>query len=396
MSRHKKWVPFPYHTLNYKAAEEWLNQRAEEGWQVEDHFPLLRLVKLVRHDGPTVRYCMDLFQPNQPGDADYLALCRQAGWAPVLELAHMRLFVSQPGQRPAPIQTDSGLELGRFEGTYLWKAIRGALVPLSLLMFFCVALWVAHFIKAYAVARLHLELARSWWGLVSAVVLVLCICSAVWQIVSVVRYWRRGRKAVRAGQPLPVSRPCRAKWRDQIRIVGDGLWLTAIVALLVWRFAPPGGQRADAPFVSLEGEPVVLGTDVGLSALPSSALSHDVSPLMRYTGAEQNVLFFGRGSAVFSLNADHYRCISEDLARWTVKQLQISAGAENLQPDFQWIDLGFDESWLYTFDPNDWSPEPQAILVLRQGNTAVKLEGPVDWTAPDIRAMLWERLQLEE
>ncbi len=396
MSKHKKWVPFPYHTLNYKAAEEWLNQRAEEGWQVEDHLAPLQLIKLARRDGPTVRYCMDLFQPNQPGDADYLSLCRQAGWTPVLELANMRLFVSQPGQRPAPIQTDSGLELERFEATYLWKALRGPLVPLSLLLLLCAAFWVMHFTKAYAVARFHLELARSWQVLVSGVGLALCIASTAWQIVSVVRYWRRGRRAVQAGQPLPVHRLHRTGWWERLRVVGNGLLLIAAIAILVWRFAPSGDQKADTPFVSLAGEPVVQGADVGLSAYPQSALSHEVSPLMRYTGAEQDVLFTSRGSAVFSLDTDHYRCASEGLAHWAVGQLRVSAGSENVQPAFTSVDLGFDESWLWVWEPNDWTPDPQATLVLRQGNTTVRLHGPVDWTDPDIRAMLWERLQLEE
>ena len=45
--------------------------------------------------------------------------------------------------------------------------------------------------------------------------------------------------------------------------------------------------------------------------------------------------------------------------------------------------LGFDQSW-----------SGDHFLLLRQGDTVVLLQGPADWTDPDIRAILWAQLEL--
>ena len=52
------------------------------------------------------------------------------------------------------------------------------------------------------------------------------------------------------------------------------------------------------------------------------------------------------------------------------------------------VELGFDESWLY--DGGDWQS-----LLFRQGNVVVSVEGPVDFTAPDILSVILERIDQE-
>ncbi len=52
------------------------------------------------------------------------------------------------------------------------------------------------------------------------------------------------------------------------------------------------------------------------------------------------------------------------------------------------VELGFDESWLY--DGGDWQS-----LLFRLDNVVVSVEGPVDFTDPDILSAVLERIDQE-
>lgn len=401
MSRNKKWVPFPYLTSDYKAAEEWLNQRAEEGWQVAAANSYFRLVKLVRREGPVVRYCVDLFEPNQPEESDYLDLCREAGWTPVAEVQSMRLFASQPGASPAPIQTDSEIELRRFEGKYFWRQCRGILLSLGFFLVLLSVMIVNGVLQPFNLARMALELLYNWWELFLPAIGLIFFPIWVWQVAAQITYWRRGRRAIKAGAPLPVPDPRQARRRAWPQFLAIPLVFLMLAFQLLRFFLPSTDSRrltADER-TGLRDKPIVFAQDVGLEYDEDySQWEAASSPLARHSRFVDTVAFTtpGRGTACFGLTTEYFRLPSEGMAAWAAEVLLDYSYVLNFDPTFTPVDLGFDESWLYTFEPNDLSPEPQAILVLRQGSTAAKLEGPVDWTAPDIRAMLWERLQLEE
>ncbi|MFQ8759527.1 MAG: DUF2812 domain-containing protein [Intestinimonas sp.] len=122
MHKTERWVLFPYLAMDYKAAEDWLNQQARAGWRVASFDLRGWTVYLLPADRPDIRYCVDLSGEKARNQESYLALCHEAGWGLVETVRSMNVFCTLPGADPAPIQTDPGLERDRFERIYFWKS----------------------------------------------------------------------------------------------------------------------------------------------------------------------------------------------------------------------------------------------------------------------------------
>ena len=122
MHKTERWVLFPYLAMDYKAAEDWLNQQARAGWRVASFDLKGWTVYLLPADRPDIRYCVDLSGERARNQESYLALCHEAGWGLVETVRSMNVFCTLPGADPAPIQTDPGLERDRFERIYFWKS----------------------------------------------------------------------------------------------------------------------------------------------------------------------------------------------------------------------------------------------------------------------------------
>lgn len=135
------WKQFPFRSMDRLAAQEFLNQMAGQGWELEriESFGFARFRRSERAD---LAYCLDWTAPSLPESEGYLRLLSDAGWEPVLKWGSLNVYASRPGTRPAPIQTDPEIEYERFRkkaGGQLWALIFAlclSLVPLGL---WCVA-----------------------------------------------------------------------------------------------------------------------------------------------------------------------------------------------------------------------------------------------------------------
>mgnify|MGYP003161072466 FL=1 len=97
MHKTERWVLFPYLAMDYKAAEDWLNQQARAGWRVASFDLKGWTVYLLPADRPDIRYCVDLSGEKARNQESYLALCHEAGWGLVETVRSMNVFCTLPG-----------------------------------------------------------------------------------------------------------------------------------------------------------------------------------------------------------------------------------------------------------------------------------------------------------
>ncbi len=111
-----KWGFFPFDAMDYKAAQAYLDKKAEQGWVME-HLYLKWFARFVPAEG---RYhCVDLDTPHVFDDNldwNYVEFCEDAGWELVTNIRSMLVFRSKLGHHPTPLQTDTELEAEQF-----WK-----------------------------------------------------------------------------------------------------------------------------------------------------------------------------------------------------------------------------------------------------------------------------------
>lgn len=124
------------------------------------------------------------------------------------------------------------------------------------------------------------------------------------------------------------------------------------------------------PPEELAAQPLVLAEDLGLSPAETEGARRRSSPFL--TELEQE-------TEAGWLYQTRWDCRSSWAADRMVQGTLAAYGGWGLRP----VDLGFDQSW-----------SGEHFLLLRQGDTVVCLQGPADWTDPEIRAILWTQLEL--
>jgi len=137
----RKWGFFPFDAMDYKAAQAYLDKKADDGW-VLDKLYLKRFARFVPAEGRYHSVDLDLTQIMDDGpDIDYIQLCEDAGWELVTNIRSMLIFRSKLGQHPVPLQTDTELEAEQFWKKHVRKnwlitlVTLLILVPLILLLF---------------------------------------------------------------------------------------------------------------------------------------------------------------------------------------------------------------------------------------------------------------------
>lgn len=123
---------FPYWPLDYKAAQDYLDRKAAQGW-VLDNLLLGRLAEFVPAEGR--RHFVDVCSYAGFGaDYDYIQLCSDAGWEliPPTDLHDMVIFRSKLGMDPQPIQSDPAFEWREFSR----KQVRHRLIYKGVLLLF--------------------------------------------------------------------------------------------------------------------------------------------------------------------------------------------------------------------------------------------------------------------
>ncbi len=353
---------FPYEAINYKAAQAWLDRRAERGWALKRVW-LGCVALLQRAEAP--RHFVDLDARggfDGDVDADYLQLCADAGWELVQNLRGMLLFRSAPGKSPVPIQTDSGIEWERFWEKYRPR-FRNILVTLLCLGLLAVALALPSRRNFTAMLALNS-------GLLYALYVVLMIAYIALEWVHSRWYLARCRRSGRVEDPGPAA-----------AVLGSLCWLRVPILCLCLLFMvlePFAGKTVDldwypmneeytATVEACRGWPVVMASDLGLpDSEDSRRLEGFRSPLMDFL--EYRELTDGEGPdvPVYILTTERYDCLSESLAKWAVRRRrEETRNGAFLWGELEWEPapgLGFDECYIC---------RDGSYLLFRQGGTVV-------------------------
>ena len=130
----RKWGFFPFDAMDYKAAQDYLDKKADDGW-VLDKLYLKRFARFVPAEGRYHSVDLDLTQIMDDGpDIDYIQLCEDAGWDMVINVRSMLVFRSKPGKHPVPLQTDGEMEAEQFWKKHVRKNWLITLVTLLILV----------------------------------------------------------------------------------------------------------------------------------------------------------------------------------------------------------------------------------------------------------------------
>lgn len=379
-------LPFAY--LNYlvpdaKALEAVLNRRAAAGWALQWLFGGLAFFR--RTERTDLRYCVELRTPKKDPDElgepdqDYLDLCEDAGWALADQTAAFRIFAAKPGTDPLPLQTDSALDYEEHWKAALREARWSALgLPLLLAV-------------QLLLRQLFPRGVFHWWEVFlsagSMVLLFLLAAALAWELgyfAFLGRFRRRCRRAAEAGEDLPVPRP----WAARLRGLAEGLWLPLLALAVVLSLLPDlGGGRINAVTYPGDEYPLVRAEDLGFPRSDSGYLLWEGTGLLRHGEA----ITFSKEGTVRSV---YYSCRWEWLAERVANDLLQEEHDDKalhfhdpiaLSPA---AGLGLTHCWLY--DGGGWQS-----LLFRLGNVVVSVEGPVDFTDPDILNVVMDRVSQE-
>ena len=371
----ENWVLFPFLPMDYKAAEVWLNQKAAQGWQYANETTLWGyLICLRRTERTDLRYCVDI--SGGTADQDYRDFLEQAGWVWEGTVRCMDLFSSLPDAAPVPIQTDADLERQRFGRRYFWRTwltnLAVSLAAVALLVWF-----FGYQMPPTDLPLFFLSLLSSWWGLFRLALLPILLVSILWELTALPLYYFRSRR-----EGLPDADP-KGAWRRGVAEFTVSMLVKLLLILNVLLSFLPGleGAYDYQERETLRNEPLVMAEDVGLTYSSSGVDlgSHTGTILVERWDYRELAERINAQSGW--LRTDLYRCCSKGLASWAAQAL--------MEDDpFTPVALDFEESWICRPDPTDI----YTVLVLREGKTALRLSGPVDWTAEEYRGILEELL----
>lgn len=372
------WGLFPYETIDYKAAQAWLEKRGAAGLRLNGIY-LRTLARFRREDAP-VHYFVDV---DCGEGEDYLRLCADAGWEPVADVRGMTVFVSRPGERPVPIQTDPAMEGRRFLRRYLLKNV---LLTLGLLL--AVAALAAGLALLGPGGTNWTELFLMNSNLLLPVWLLVAVAALAWDIPATILCWRRVRRAAAAGEEAPVPGAFRSRLRGILGLLPQVLWLLYLLATLVELLLGLGGGRQTelpegAPRAVYQSCPILMPEDMGVEPEGWVHLRRNrsflVPELIQYTelvrGEEQTQIF----------ETDRYRCRWEWTARLLLQALRADSAAGRSgtlagKLEFVPVDMEFDEAY---------ATEEGHYLLLRQGAVVVLLHGgDTQLTDPGVRTQL--------
>lgn len=188
-----KWTFMAFSRGDFKTLERYLNEQAEQGWELDKVGIFTRWKRTQRRD---LTYCIDLAKPKQNREArlDYTELCAEGGWELTAFTGSMYIFKSRPGAELIPIHTDPELERKQYNRYYIWNTILSVLV-LVLYFGFLVGMGAAlggdfrgyfgglKYQSLYNWTVLFLPAAMPLWGI-----------WAVWKLADFVRAVLKGRR----------------------------------------------------------------------------------------------------------------------------------------------------------------------------------------------------------
>ena len=355
---------FRYTIEDAKAAQAELDQRAEQGWELEEVGLFTATFRRAEHPRPCwvepARW-KSVRRKDEDARADYLALCDEAGWELISEDGGLFYFRAREGRNPAPIQTDAGME---WEDVWK-KALRGQLSNM---------LYVVIYGAVWNGARFLQDRPRVWElflsnaALAAQGLLLLLLALELFLAARVLRYRIKCRRAAAEGESFPVPRRAAARLRGASSLI---FWAVLAVCLIML-------------LASTDYESRFLTDGSGYTQESHSVL-----------GDYQEFLVYDeRGNRLWVERAD---CRAGWLADWICGDFRASEGdAKRVRREFHWhgavipreAELGFDEAWIYSI--GEYSG-----LILRDGDQVARIEAEgVDLTSAetlaDIRAWLAE------
>ena len=355
---------FRYTIEDAKAAQAELDQRAEQGWELEEVGLFTATFRRAEHPRPCwvepARW-KSWSEKDENSRADYLALCGEAGWELISEDGGLFYFRAREGRNPAPIQTDAGME---WEDVWK-KALRGQLSSM---------LYVVIYGAVWNGARFLQDRPRVWElflsnaALAAQGLLLLLLALELFLAARVLRYRIKCRRAAAEGESFPVPRRAAARLRGASSLI---FWAVLAVCLIML-------------LASTDYESRFLTDGSGYTQESHSVL-----------GDYQEFLVYDeRGNRLWVERAD---CRAGWLADWICGDFRASEGdAKRVRREFHWhgavipreAELGFDEAWIYSI--GEYSG-----LILRDGDQVARIEAEgLDLTSAEtlgaIRAWLAE------
>ena len=356
---------FRYAIEDAKAAQAELDQRAEQGWELEEVGFFTATFRRSAHPRPCwvepARW-KSWSEKDENSRADYLALCGEAGWELISEDGGLFYFRAREGTDPAPIQTDAGVE---WEDVWK-KALRGQLSSM---------LYVVIYGFVWSGARFLLNRPRVWElflsnaALAAQGLLTILLAMELFLVARVLRYRVRCRRAAEEGESFPVPRRAAARLRGASSWI---FWVVLAVSLAVL-------------LTSTDYESRFLTDGSGYTRESHSVLGD----------YREFLVYDERGNRLWVERAD---CRTSWLADWICGDFRASEGdAKRVRREVHPHDgavipreaeLGFDKAWIYSI--GEYSG-----LILRDGDQVARIEAEgLDLTSAetlaDIRAWLAE------
>ena len=355
---------FRYTIEDAKAAQAELDQRAEQGWELEEVGLFTATFRRAEHPRPCwvepARW-KSWSEKDENSRADYLALCGEAGWELISEDGGLFYFRAREGRNPAPIQTDAGME---WEDVWK-KALRGQLSSM---------LYVVIYGAVWNGARFLQDRPRVWElflsnaALAAQGLLFLLLALELFLTVRVLRYRVKCRRAAAEGESFPVPRRAAARLRGASSLI---FWAVLAVCLIML-------------LASTDYESRFLTDGSGYTRESHSVLGD----------YREFLVYDERGNRLWVERAD---CRAGWLADWICGDFRASEGdADRVRREFHWhgavipreAELGFDKAWIYSI--GEYSG-----LILRDGDQVARIEAEgLDLTGAEtlgaIRAWLAE------
>lgn len=354
---------FHYTIEDAKAAQAELDQRAEQGWELEEVGLFTATFRRAEHPRPCwvepARW-KSWSEKDENSRADYLALCGEAGWELISEDGGLFYFRAREGMNPAPIQTDAGVE---------WEDVwKKALADQAWNLLYIAVSWAICAIGRYLRDQPRLwELFLSNLAMAAQLLLLLWLGIDLFLGLRVVFYRKRCRRAAE-GEPFPVPRRWAARFRGAYPLVCGAL--IAATALCVLLAVGEGETNHIDHAAYTQEQHSVLG---------------DYFEYRRFSQAEGD------------LWVERADCRAGWLADWICGDFRASEGdADRVRREFHWhgavipreAELGFDRAWVYSI--GEYSG-----LILRDGDQVARIEAEgLDLTSTEtlgaIRAWLAE------
>ena len=379
----KKWGIFPFDAMDYKAAQTYLDKKAEKGW-VLDKLYLKWFARFVPAQG---RYhCVELDLNTElhveTGD-DYLQLCRDAGWEPVANVRRMQIFRSQVGRHPAPIQTDAELEAEKFWKKYVRRSFLTELIALLFLVGL-IALLSSLSNPTVSVTELLCSNAAVLGTLYLLVTAVLLLRNLYRTVATYLRFCRTGEIAGQkqagawaAGLFSAVMKILVILW--YVLYLTEGLFLGKIVDVAWSHF---GNEYTATPELC-QSYPVITAADLGLPYSEDSRYLDGRRALL----AEK--LDYSEITHPHILTTERYQCANETVAQWMfdARRAETARGSGFLWGKLEWGETASD----YGFDRICFARDNSYLLAM-EGDTVI-LVGASEIDLTDHMDTVWERLE---